>query len=174
MIEHASKDETRANLNQIAIWSDGSAAATDGHRLIMRRPNVGREAWDTDRGKPAALVSLVAAKQAAKLLRRPKDTVTVEDGTLRVGDVAIPFKSASDTFPPVHAVAREPKRTGHNRIGLAAPLLSSSTKVLGDLMRSRRLPALRIEFFGELDPVHLHCDGDDQNGYLVVLMQVRI
>jgi hypothetical protein len=33
LLAHASKDETRVNLNQIAIWSDGSAAATDGHRL---------------------------------------------------------------------------------------------------------------------------------------------
>jgi len=164
LIAHASKDPARFNLHQIAVWSDGSAAATDGRRLLMCRQEGGK-AWAADRGEPV-LVPLEAAKQTYKVLRA-RETVDVCLRTLRTPGFDVPFSASENLFPPVHVVVRTPKRDPDvGDFGIDAALLGGTMKHLAKIH-----PAVRVSVYGALEPIHVTCsDPGREREWLAVVM----
>lgn len=152
LIEFASTDETRLHLTCVAFdWPEGSAVATDGHRLIKANSQAKHEA-------PMTLVPREALAKAAKACKRKTYAIHVSPGELRVLDCGphkpegligpdeqaitdpcmasfteaiIPFHSPDVAFPPYQQVipsgvdTKDAKRRASGRFGANADYLGA-------------------------------------------------
>ncbi len=183
LVRFAAKDPGRANLHCIAFYADGTAAATDGHRLVLRIPTLNGgntvEASPTaDRGKPA-LLAYTDAKQIVKLAGARGNISLSAVGvqwTVYAGSVTIRFDEAEHcTFPPVQQVASVPvpieKRgfKGNYTFGIAAGLLGDTMTTLSKVHYSRKLQGVKVQVFSPLDPMHISCPGDGASWFAVVM-----
>jgi len=175
ILTFAAKD-AEGDLNQVAIYSDGTVAATDGHRLVMRLAPGGDPA--ADRGKPvcvshecATVLKKMAGAKGTIRLRAEDDRVHC-----KAGDGGILFAATKKVFPPLHAVAKTPE---HGWRDGSPAVFAVDARLLGDTMdalakmhsaaKTKGAWAVQIRAWGELEPVHLVCAGRDCEWFAVVM-----
>lgn len=169
----ASDDPARVNLHGIALYTDGTLAATDGHRVVLR---VVSGAPDDDRGRPLVLKrddAIALARAAARcdvtLAARDGAIVATIDGRETVCEPADAF------FPPMHQVAGPQQADPAGAVGLCAWLLADTVSHLSRVHdtrstpRKRRAQCVRFEFAGELDPVRVHMSTATADWWAIVM-----
>jgi len=176
LVAHVCTNEERININQIAIWQDGLAAATDGHRLLMCRPHLS-DAWDADRGDPEFLVSRDDAKRALKLMKS-RDMIEVCDHRLRVisgrdgvdAVVELPCGHSSEIFVPVHQCVNHPTKKPERTMGVDPAYLAETCTHFARILKStKEIRPVRMTTGSSRDPICIEASDLERDWYALVM-----
>lgn len=175
LVRHMTTNENRVNLARVAVWRDGRAAATDGHRCLMFRPvevttAFGATAWSS----PEHLVPAFQAIQAKKAATRKADTVEVLDDMLRVRTTQVRYEASSHAFPPVGQIAQAPKKKDPGRFAVDCRLLADTMSALDGVHEVKKhARGVKVDQFGELEPIHISLE-TSRGHFLAIVMPVRL
>ncbi len=160
------KDEARAHMTCVYFEpADGSAVATDGHTLVVRK-SPSRESV-----KPFS-VSAKDLATAAKFADKNNDVVVTAEA-LTVAGHTIRTATVSGQFPPYREVLASAKRGGCVRFGVNPAYLARLEKVT-KASSSVNFAVLLETGEDESSPIHFSASAVDGTQWSGLIMPIRV